>query len=55
MYHFTVALLKGKRTKRIFVDYSLQMFNEGTTSGPADMVSVFSFSPHDAEQAEGII
>jgi hypothetical protein len=37
---------------RGFVTYILQMINEGTVSGPAD-ISVFSFSPHAAKQVKG--
>jgi hypothetical protein len=35
------------------VTYILQMFNEGTVSGPADIISVLNFSPHVAKQIEG--
>jgi hypothetical protein len=30
------------------------MFNEGTVSGPANIISVFSFSPHVVKQVDGI-
>jgi hypothetical protein len=37
---------------QLFVIYILQMFNEGTVSGPAD-ISVLNFSPHVVKQVEG--
>jgi hypothetical protein len=49
--------MKTKRMSRlchkVFVTYILQMFNEGTVSGPADIISVFNFSPHVFKQVEG--
>jgi hypothetical protein len=30
----------------VFVTYILHMFDEGTVSGPAEIISVFNFSPH---------
>jgi hypothetical protein len=37
---------------QVFVTYILQMFNEGTMSGPVD-ISVFNFSLHVVKQVEG--
>jgi hypothetical protein len=33
-----------------FVTYILQMFNEDIVSGPADIMSLFNFSPHVFKQ-----
>jgi hypothetical protein len=37
---------------QIFVTCILHMFNEGTVSGPADIISVLNFSPHVVEQVD---
>jgi hypothetical protein len=37
---------------KCIVNCVLQMLSEGTVSGPADIISVFSFSPH-IKQVEG--
>jgi hypothetical protein len=38
---------------QVFVTYILQVFNEGTVSGPADNISVLNFGPHVIKQVEG--
>jgi hypothetical protein len=39
---------------QVFVTYILHVFSEGNVSGPAaDILSIFTFSPHVLKQVEG--